>query len=201
MKSKIIVAEDEPITRMDICELLISSGYDVVGEAADGLQVVDLCRRHKPDLVLMDIKMPKLDGIQAAQLIMKENLVEAIVMLTAYSGKEFLDKVKKIGAIGYIIKPIDEKTLIPQIEIAIAKGKEIESIKHKVNEAKQEVENTKIIHRAKEILMEKYRITEDEAYKKIRKLSMDKQSSILYTSKNLLSYYTKCKETEDYSKK
>ncbi|MCH5139144.1 response regulator [Clostridiaceae bacterium UIB06] len=191
MKSKIVVAEDEPITRMDICEILSSSGYNVVGEAADGLQVVDLCRRYKPDLVIMDIKMPKLDGIQAAQLIMKENLVEAIVMLTAYSGKEFIDQVKKIGAIGYIIKPINEKTLIPQIEIAIAKGKEIESIKHKITEAKQEVENTKIIHRAKELLMEKYRITENEAYKKIRKLSMDKQSSILYTSENLLSYYSK----------
>ncbi|OBR94194.1 response regulator [Clostridium autoethanogenum] len=196
MKSRIIVAEDETITRMDISEMLISSGYDVVGEAADGLEAVDLCRRNKADLVLMDINMPKLDGIRAAQLIINENLSEAVVMLTAYSGKEFIDKVKKIGAIGYIIKPIDERTLIPQIEIAIAKGKEIEKIKQKVHEVKQEVENTKIIHRAKEILMEKYSITEEDAYKKIRKLSMDKQSSILSTSKNLLNYYSRCNKNE-----
>lgn len=88
MSSSIIVAEDEPITRMDICEMLTSAGYYVAGEASNGLQVVELCRRCKPDLVLMDIKMPKLDGIQAAKLLIKENIVESIIMLTAYSGKE-----------------------------------------------------------------------------------------------------------------
>jgi response regulator NasT len=191
MSNKIVVAEDEPITRMDICEMLKSSGYEVVGEAADGLQAIDLCRRYRPDLILMDIKMPKLDGIQAAQLIMKENLVDSLIMLTAYSGKEFIDKVKEIGAIGYIVKPIDEIKLIPQVEIAISKGKEIKLIKDKVNAAKQEVEDTKIMHRAKEMIMEKYTLTESEAYKRIRKLSMDKQCSILETSKNLVSYYNK----------
>lgn len=92
MSSSIIVAEDEPITRMDICEMLTSAGYYVAGEASNGLQVVELCRRCKPDLVLMDIKMPKLDGIQAAELLIKENIVQSIIMLTAYSGKEFDNK-------------------------------------------------------------------------------------------------------------
>lgn len=181
MRSSIIVAEDEPITRMDICEMLTSAGYSVVGEASNGLQVVELCRRCKPDLVLMDIKMPKLDGIQAAKLLIKENIVESIIMLTAYSGKEFIDKVKEIGAIGYIVKPIDENRLIPQVEIAIAKGKEIKHIK-------EEIESTKVIHTAKEILMEKYNLTENDAYKKLRKMSMDKQSSIFETSKNIIRY-------------
>jgi response regulator NasT len=193
MGNKIVVAEDEPITRMDICEMLRSSGYEVVGEAADGLQAIDLCKRYRPDLVLMDIKMPKLDGIQAAQIIMKENLVEALVMLTAYSSREFIDKVKEVGAIGYIVKPIDEVKLIPQVEIAISKGKEIKDIKDKVELAKQETENTKIVHRAKEMIMEKYTLTESDAYKRIRKLSMDKQCSIVETSKNLVSYYNKVK--------
>ncbi len=179
MKYKIIVAEDEPITRMDICEMLVSAGYYVVGQASNGLQAVELCRKCKPDLVLMDIKMPKLDGIQAAELLLEENIVEAIVMLTAYSGKEFIDKVKEIGAIGYIVKPIDERSLIPQIEIAIAKGKEIKLMREKI-------ENITTIYAAKEILMEKYKLTENDAYKRLRKLSMDKQSSILETSKNII---------------
>lgn len=184
MKYKIIVAEDEPITRMDICEMLVSAGYYVVGQASNGLQAVELCRKCKPDLVLMDIKMPKLDGIQAAELLLEENIVEAIVMLTAYSGKEFIDKVKEIGAIGYIVKPIDERSLIPQIEIAIAKGKEIKLMREKI-------ENITTIYAAKEILMEKYKLTENDAYKRLRKLSMDKQSSILETSKNIIGYKNK----------
>jgi response regulator NasT len=191
MSSKIVLAEDEPITRMDISEMLTSSGYNVVGEAADGLQAVELCRIHKPDLVLMDIKMPKLDGIQAGKLIIKENLVDSIMMLTAYSGKEFIDKVKEIGAIGYIVKPIDERNLIPQIEIAISKGKEIKNIKNEIIEAKERVQDIKIIHKAKEFLMDKYSIKENDAYKHIRKLSMDRQCSILETSKILVERYRK----------
>lgn len=193
MSSKIVLAEDEPITRMDISEMLEAHGYDVVGKASDGLQAVDLCRKYRPDLILMDIKMPKLDGIQAAQLIAKEELADSIVMLTAYSGKEFIDKVKEIGAIGYIVKPIDEKNLIPQIEIAIAKSKELKAIKDKVIETKQEVENIKTIHRAKEMLMETHAISENEAYKKIRRMSMDKQCSILQTSQKLINYYKAAK--------
>jgi response regulator NasT len=193
MKIKIVVAEDEPITRMDICEILISYGYDVVGEASNGIQVVELCRRHKPDLVLMDIKMPKLNGIQAAKLIVKEGLVESVIMVTAYSGKEFIEEVKEIGVIGYIVKPIDEQKLIPQIEIAIAKSKEIKRIKEEFIRAKEQVSEVKIIHKAKEMYMEKYSLTEEEAYKKIRKLSMDKQRSILETCSELVNYYDEIK--------
>ncbi|MBA5850167.1 response regulator [Clostridium sp. cel8] len=189
MKGKIVLAEDEPITRMDISEMLISSGYDVVGKASNGLEAVELCWINKPDLVIMDIKMPKLDGIQAAKIITKEELSDGVIMLTAYSGREFLDKVKEFGAIGYIVKPIDERNLIPQIEIAIAKSREIKNIKNSAVVAKQEVENIKIIHRAKEMLMDKYSIKEDEAYKKIRKLSMDRQCTILQTSRNLIDRY------------
>ncbi|WP_416176476.1 ANTAR domain-containing response regulator [Clostridium sp.] len=189
MKGKIVLAEDEPITRMDISEMLISSGYDVVGKASNGLEAVELCWINKPDLVIMDIKMPKLDGIQAAKIITKEELSDGVIMLTAYSGREFLDKVKEFGAIGYIVKPIDERNLIPQIEIAIAKSREIKNIKNSAVVAKQEVENIKIIHRAKEMLMDKYSIKEDEAYKKIRKLSMDRQCTILQISRNLIDRY------------
>ncbi|MBV4426633.1 ANTAR domain-containing response regulator [Clostridium tyrobutyricum] len=191
MKGKIVLAEDEPITRMDISEMLISSGYDVVGKAADGLQAVDLCRIYEPDLAIMDIKMPKLDGIQASKILIDENIVDAVVMLTAYSGSEFIDKVKEVGAIGYIVKPIDERNLIPQIEIAISKGKEIRNIRNEIIEAKDTAKNIKIIHQAKEILMDKYSMKENDAYRQIRKLSMDGQKSILETSIKLIRRYRK----------
>lgn len=183
MSNRIVVAEDEPITRMDICEMLTSNGYNVVGAASDGLQAVELCRKLKPDLILMDIKMPKLDGIQASLLIMKENLVAGLIMLTAYSGKEFIEKVKEIGAIGYIVKPIDDVKLIPQIEIALNKSLAI-----------KKTEGILLKYQAKEILMKKYSLNENEAYKKIRNISMDNQCSIVETSRNLIKTYIKNSE-------
>ncbi|APM39075.1 ANTAR domain-containing response regulator [Clostridium kluyveri] len=189
MQDKIVLAEDEPITRMDIFEILTCCGYNVVGKASDGLEAVELCRINRPDLVIMDIKMPNLDGIQAAKIIAKENLADAVVMLTAYSGKEFMDKVKEVGAIGYVVKPIDERNLIPQIEIAISKSKEIKDIKNEAACAKQKIEDMKIIYRAKEMLMDRYSIKEEDAYKRIRKLSMDRQCSILQTSRSLIRGY------------
>lgn len=189
MQDKIVLAEDEPITRMDIFEILTCFGYNVVGKASDGLEAVELCRINRPDLVIMDIKMPNLDGIQAAKIIAKENLADAIVMLTAYSGKEFMDKVKEVGAIGYVVKPIDERNLIPQIEIAISKSKEIKNIKNEAACVKQKIEDMKIIYRAKEMLMDRYSIKEEDAYKRIRKLSMDRHCSILQTSRSLIRVY------------
>ncbi|OAA84934.1 ANTAR domain-containing response regulator [Clostridium ljungdahlii] len=191
MQGKIVLAEDEPITRMDISEILTCSGYDVVGKASDGFEAVELCKINRPDLVIMDIKMPNLDGIQAAQIITNENLADAIVMLTAYSGKEFLDKVKEVGAIGYAVKPIDEINLIPQIEIAMSKSKEIKNIKNEAADAKQKIEDMKVIYKAKEMLMDRYSIKEEDAYKRIRKLSMDRQCSILQTSISLMRGYRK----------
>lgn len=191
MHSRIVLAEDEPITRMDIFEIITYSGYSVVGKASDGLEAVELCRINRPDLVIMDIKMPNLDGIQAAKIIARENLADAIVMLTAYSGKEFMDEVKEVGAIGYVVKPIDERNLIPQIEIAISKSREIRDIKNEVVCAKQRVENIKLIYKAKEMLMDRYSIKEEDAYKRIRKISMDRRCSILQTSKNLIRMYRK----------
>lgn len=191
MAYQVILAEDEPITRMDISEILTNSGYNVIGKASNGLEVIELSRIYKPDLVLMDIKMPKLDGIQAAQMILKESLTDSIVMITAYVGKEFVERVKGIGALGYLVKPIDERTLIPQLEIAISKGKEIKKMKNKMARTEKKIEETKAIHQAKEIMMEKYLIKENEAYDRIRKLSMDRRCSILETSLNLLKLYGK----------
>lgn len=178
MGKTIVIADDEPITMMDLCEMLKESGYDVVGEAADGFDAVEICRKYRPDLVLMDVKMPLLDGISATKIIMNEGLSDSVVLLTAYSGNEFVEQAKDAGVMGYLVKPVDEKCLLPAIEVAISKGKEIKKIKADAAKAKEDLESRKTIERAKGILMKKHKLTEDEAYNKIRKLSMDKRCSM-----------------------
>ncbi len=110
---RVVIADDEPITRMDLKELLSGEGYQVVGEAADGFDAVEVCKQARPDLVLMDIKMPLLDGLSAAKIVYEENLADTVMMLTAYSEREFVDQAKDVGVAGYLVKPIDEKSLIP----------------------------------------------------------------------------------------
>jgi Response regulator with putative antiterminator output domain len=178
MKKTIVIADDEPITRMDIYEILSEAGYEVVGQASNGFDTVELCRRFKPDLVLMDIKMPHLDGLKATKLIVDENLADAIVVLTAYSGSEFIEEAKTVGVTGYIVKPVEERNLLPEVEIAIAKGKEIKAIKEEMIKIKEDMEKRRTINKAKEMLMEKYLITEEAAYKRMRKSSMDRRCSM-----------------------
>ena len=178
MNKTIVIADDEPITRMDIYEILSEAGYEVVGQASNGFDAVELCRRFKPDLVLMDIKMPHLDGLKATRLIVDENLADAIVVLTAYSGSEFIEEAKNVGVTGYIVKPVEERNLLPEVEIAIAKGKEIKVIKEEMIKIKEDMEKRRTIDKAKEMLMEKYSITEEAAYKRLRKSSMDRRCSM-----------------------
>lgn len=178
MNYKIVIADDEPITRMDLREILEAANYNVVGEASDGFDAVELCRKHLPDLVLLDIKMPLLDGINAAKRIQSEALADGIMFLTAYSSSEFVEKAKGAGAIGYIVKPIDEKSLIPTIEVALAKSKEIKKLRREADTANKKLEERKIIEKAKGILMKENNLTEQEAYEYIRVLSMNKRSAM-----------------------
>ena len=128
---KIIVVDDEPITRMDICEILREANYDVVAEAGDGFDAIEQSRKYRPDFVIMDIKMPILDGLKAAKVITKEKLSRGVVLLTAYSSKDFIEEAKNIGIIGYIVKPIDEKSFIPNLEIIFNKQEEFEELEKK----------------------------------------------------------------------
>ena len=189
MKKRIIIADDEPITRLDICEILGEAGYEVVGEASNGFDVVELCRRFRPDLVLMDIQMPHLDGLKATKLIVDENLADSIVVLTAYSGFEFIEEAKAAGVTGYIVKPIEERNLLPEVEVAIAKGKEIKAIKEEVLRTKEDAEKRRTIDKAKEILMERYSITEKTAYKRLRKTSMDRRCSMKEMAITIIEKY------------
>lgn len=178
MQNKIVIADDEPITMMDLKEILCGAGYNVVGEASDGFDAVELCRKFNPDLVILDIKMPLLDGLKASKIIGNEGLAKSIILLTAYSGKEFIEQAKEAGVIGYLVKPIDERSLLPAVEIAIYNGAQIEKIKNNIKDTKNQLEDRKLIERAKGILMKNYSITEDEAYNRIRKLSMDKRCTM-----------------------
>lgn len=175
---KIVIADDEPITRMDIKEILESCHYDVVGEAADGFDAIELCRQNKPDLVIMDIKMPLVDGLAAAKIINNEGIAGAVLILTAYSGNEFVQRAKEAKVIGYVVKPIDEKNLLPAVEIAISKSEEIKQIKNNAEIADSKLDARKKIEKAKGILMDRYKISEDEAFVQLRNLSMNKRCSM-----------------------
>ena len=134
--------------------------------------------RKKPDLVLMDVKMPLLDGIKASKIIINEGLSDSVLLVTAYSNGEYIEQAKDAGVMGYLVKPIEEKCLLPAVEIAIAKGKEIKRIRDDAEKIKKSLESRKVIERAKGLLMKKYKITEEEAYNGIRKLSMNKRCSM-----------------------
>ena len=186
MRTKIVIAEDEPITRMDMNEILSEAGFDIVGLASNGLEAIELCRKHRPDLVLMDIKMPLLDGLKATKLIIDEEISEAVVLLTAYSGSEIVNEAKKSGAMGYIVKPIDEKSLLPEIEVAVHKGKEIAKLKKEMVKLKEEFEKKKIIEKAKLHLMKNKNMTEEDSYAYIRTLSMDRRCPMKEVAQEIL---------------
>lgn len=178
MMKNIVIADDDPITKMDIKEILESSGYNVVGKAADGFDAIELCRSNLPDLVVMDIKMPLIDGLAAAKIINNESLAGAVLILTAYSDDEFIQKAKEARVIGYVVKPVDEKNLLPAVEIAIAKAEEIKQMKKAAQTTMDKLDARKKIEKAKGILMDKYKISEEEAFRRLRTLSMNKRCSM-----------------------
>ena len=183
---RVVIADDEPITRMDIKEILEEKGYEVIGEAADGFDAVELCKAKKPELVLMDIKMPLLDGLSAARIMMEEDVDAAIVLLTAYSEREFIDSAKDLGVSGYLVKPIDEKSLIPSIELAVARNREMRKLRRDIAKVSERLENRSIIEKAKGRIMERDGLSEQEAYDFIRKLSLEQGMSMRRVAEILL---------------
>ena len=175
---RVVIADDEPITRMDLKEMLEEKGYQVVGEAADGFDAIELCKKQKPDLILMDIKMPLLDGLSTARIMMEEDVDAAIVLLTAYSEREFIDSAKELGVSGYLVKPIDEKSLIPSIELAVARQQEVRRLQRDMAKVSERLENRSIIEKAKGRIMERDGLSEQQAYDFIRKLSLTKGVSM-----------------------
>ena len=174
---RILIADNESIIRMDLKELLEEAGHEVIGEAADGLKAVELTRKLKPDLVIMDIKMPEMDGIAAAKLISNEKLAP-VLLLTAYSQKEIVDKAKESGVLAYLVKPVKEENLFPAMEIAMSRFQEFMSLEQELEDLKTSLEARKLLDRAKGVLMDAHGLTESEAYRRIQQYSMAKRKSI-----------------------
>ncbi|NTW00504.1 MAG: response regulator [Oscillochloris sp.] len=176
-QTRLVIADDESIIRMNLKETLVSLGYLVVGEAGDGVSVINLARELQPDLVLMDIKMPKLDGIQAAKILTEEKIAP-VLLLTAYSDRELVDRAKEAGVVNYVVKPFREAELLPAIEIAMARYQEFLEMDKQIHDLKETLDTRKLVERAKGILMDSQGLKEAEAFRKIQQLSMNTRKSM-----------------------
>jgi AmiR/NasT family two-component response regulator len=174
---RLVIADDESIIRMNLKETLVGLGYLVVGEAGDGVSVINVARELKPDLVLMDIKMPKLDGIQAARILTEEKIAP-VLLLTAYSDRDLVDRAKEAGVVNYVVKPFREAELLPAIEIAMARYQEFLEMDKQITDLKEVLDTRKIVERAKGILMDTQGLKEAEAFRKIQQLSMNTRKSM-----------------------
>ncbi len=171
-RTRIIIADDESLIRMDLREMLANLGYLVVGEVGDGRSAVNLARELRPDVVIMDIKMPDLDGIDAAKILTEERIAP-VILLTAYSQKDLVERAKEAGVVGYMVKPFREADLVPAIEVALARFKEFEALHKEVNDLQLALETRKLVDRAKGILMDTQSLSESDAFRKIQKMSMN----------------------------
>jgi AmiR/NasT family two-component response regulator len=171
---RIVVAEDEAIIRLDLAEMLGESGYEVVGQASNGEQAVALTREHHPDLVIMDVKMPVLDGISAAEQLGKERIAP-VIMLTAFSQKELVERARDAGVMAYIVKPFTRDDLAPAIDIARSRWTELTALEREVADLGERLETRKAVDRAKGILMQQLKLSEAEAFRWIQKTAMDRR--------------------------
>ena len=169
---RILVAEDEALIRMDLVEMLGEAGYEVVAEAADGAQAIELAQLHKPDLAILDVKMPVLDGISAAEKIIT---IAPVLMLTAFSQRELVERARDAGVMAYVVKPFSIGDLVPAIEIAISRHLQMRSLADEVADLHERLETRKIIDKAKGVLMSALNLSEPQAFSWIQKAAMDRR--------------------------
>lgn len=176
-KTRVIVAEDESLIRIDIVEMLRDHGFEVVGEAADGEKAVALAEELRPDIVVMDVKMPLLDGISAAEILTKRHIAP-VVLLTAFSQRELVERAAEAGALAYVVKPFTPNDLIPAIDIALTRYQQITALEDEISDLAERLETRKVLDRAKGILNDTMGLTEPEAFRWIQKASMDRRLSM-----------------------
>ena len=179
-----MVAEDETIIRMDLVEMLREAGYDVVGAASDGHEAVELCETLKPDLAILDVKMPVLDGISAAEKIIS---ISPVLMLTAFSQKDLVERARDAGAMAYVVKPFTINDLVPAIEISISRHKQMKSLEAEVADLHDRLETRKVIDRAKGILMKALNLSEPEAFSWIQRAAMDRRITMKEVSEAVIN--------------
>ena len=172
---RIVVAEDEALIRMDLVEMLTEAGYDVVGQASNGQEAIALVQELKPDLAILDVKMPVLDGISAAEEIIH---IAPVLMLTAFSQKELVERARDAGVMAYVVKPFSITDLVPALEIAISRHKQMISLETEVANLQDRLETRKLIDRAKGILMSALNLTEPQAFSWIQRAAMDRRMSM-----------------------
>ncbi|WP_053203013.1 ANTAR domain-containing response regulator [Jiangella muralis] len=183
---RVLVAEDESLIRLDLIEMLGEEGYEVVGEAADGASAVRLAEEHRPDLVVMDVKMPVLDGISAAARIVEQRIAPVLI-LTAFSQRDLVERAREAGAMAYLVKPFSKADLVPAIEMALSRHEEITLLENEVADLNDRLETRKLVDRAKGVLQTRYGLSEPDAFRWIQKAAMDKRTSMREVAKVVLS--------------
>ena len=171
---RIVIADDEAVIRMDLKEILQEAGHEVVGETANGRRTVAIVRDTRPDLVILDVKMPDMDGIEAARMIDADHLAP-VLLLTAFDDAELIRRATDAGVLAYLVKPVEEKNLFPAMEIALSRWQEMQSLEEELEAMRDSLEMRKLLDRAKGILMRAHSISEDEAYRRLQRYSMEKR--------------------------
>ncbi|GAA3874360.1 ANTAR domain-containing response regulator [Streptomyces sedi] len=175
--TRVVIAEDEALIRLDLKEMLEEEGYTVVGEAGDGQRAVELARELNPDLVILDVKMPVMDGISAAEKIAADSIAP-VLMLTAFSQRDLVERARDAGAMAYLVKPFSKSDVVPAIEIAVSRFQQLSSLAGEVADLTQRLETRKLVDRAKSVLQTEYGLTEPAAFRWIQKTSMDRRLSM-----------------------
>lgn len=185
MPTRIIIAEDETVIRMDLKEELTRLGYLVVGDVGDGNSAVNMARELHPDLLIMDINMPDMDGISASEILTREKIAP-VLLLTAYDNPELIERAKNAGVLHYLVKPWNQSSLKPAIEVALARFQEFRELEDKVSSLEDRLETRKLVERAKGVLMDKQGLTEQESFRKIQRASMNSRKSMREVAEAIL---------------
>jgi AmiR/NasT family two-component response regulator len=176
-RTRVIIADDESLIRMDLREMLTNLGYLVVGEAGDGRSAVNLAREVRPDIIIMDIRMPDMDGIEAARILTQEQ-VAPVLLLSAYSQQDLVQRARQAGVAGYLVKPFRESDLTPAIEVVLARYSEFRTLERELHDVQDALETRKLVDRAKGILMDTQGLNESDAFRRIQKMSMNNRKSM-----------------------
>jgi AmiR/NasT family two-component response regulator len=183
----VVIAEDETLIRMDLAEMLTEEGYSVVGEAGDGARAIELAEEHRPDLVILDVKMPVLDGIAAAEAIAGKRIAP-VVILTAFSQRDLVERARDAGAMAYLVKPFTQSDLVPAIEMAVSRFAELSQLEAEVADLSERLETRKAVDRAKGILQQQLSISEPEAFRWIQKTAMDLRLSMRQVAEGVVEH-------------
>jgi response regulator NasT len=182
-----VIAEDEALIRMDLAEMLAEQGYEVVGEAGDGARAIELAEEHRPDLVILDVKMPVLDGIAAAERI-AERRIAPVVILTAFSQRELVERARDAGAMAYLVKPFSVTDLVPAIEMAVSRFAEVHALEQEVADLQDRLETRKTVDRAKSVLQGQLGLSEPDAFRWIQKTAMDLRLSMREVAQGVVDH-------------